>query len=211
MSYLTQDIVKPYVELFEKNGYKWFDDNKPYNMNVFGVRAKGRHVNLFDDFLFLIYRDGRLNWNIHQFAISTDPGVTSLNSPQNSRGTAILVPGQYLGAYKIDKHQGKYDALCQRLGKVKVYRDNNKDDVLDTPDDTSVLHEGMFGINIHRSSVKDSEFVNGWSAGCQVFKKKVDFDYFMALIKYSAALYGNRFTYTLFDERDIEPEEKPAF
>ena len=28
--------------------------------------------------------------------------------------------------YKIDKHQGKYKALCQRNGKVKVYRDGRR-------------------------------------------------------------------------------------
>ena len=56
-------------------------------------------------------------------------------------GTAILVPDQYRGVYKIDTHGGKrrYTALCQRLGPVKIWRDNNRDRI---PDYEGPIHEG---------------------------------------------------------------------
>ena len=44
----------------------------------------------------------------------------------NVKGTAILVPGQYRGAYKIGFHKGKYKALVQAK-PVKLYIDNDKD------------------------------------------------------------------------------------
>jgi hypothetical protein len=37
----------------------------------------------------------------------------------NSKGCAILKEGQYKGVYEIDLHNGKYEAICQRLGPVR--------------------------------------------------------------------------------------------
>ena len=119
----------------------------------------------------------------------------------NVDGTAILVPGQYRGAYKIGLHRGSYEALVQRGSgdKVKVYRDGNKDDILDM--DPEDIAEGRYGINIHKSSSRDegSENVDKWSAGCQVFSKPGSdgFEAFMALCNKSAEIYSDQFTYTL--------------
>jgi len=115
----------------------------------------------------------------------------------NVSGTAILVPGQYRGVYKIGKHRGQYEALVQLGGRVKVYRDRNKDEVLDMNPDTA--DEGYFGINIHKAGTQSTE-VNKWSAGCQVFANEYDFRQFMNLVKRSAELWGETFTYTLVDE-----------
>ena len=117
-----------------------------------------------------------------------------MKSPINLRGTAILVPGQYKGPYMIDKHQGKYEALCQRLGMVAVYRDRNKDDIMDYSD----IHKGMFGINIHKAG-RNSKQGDGWAAGCQVFKRSADVEDFMRICRRGEKALGNTFTYTLFD------------
>lgn len=198
-------MVEPFIQMFESKGYKWFDGNKPYNVNIFGIRTMEAD-NKFDDFMFLVYRDKWLRWVINQYPITTDPGTTSLVYPENIKGTAVLVPDQYLGAYAISRHRGKYDALCQVKDVVTVYRDKDRDKHIDIEEDS--IDRGYFGINIHRSSFYESDRVNGWSAGCQVFKKNADFTEFMARVKLSASIYGNRFTYTLFDENDllIEPE-----
>jgi hypothetical protein len=65
----------------------------------------------------------------------------------NSKGIARLVPDQYRGVYSISLHSGKYQALCQRLGNVTVWRDKNRDLVYDEV----VKDTGMFGINIHKA------------------------------------------------------------
>ena len=58
--------------------------------------------------------------------------------------------------------------------------------------------------NIHRSNpYTESYVVNKWSAGCQVFKKVEDYEKFMDLCGESAKIYGNSFTYTLIDEKDL--------
>ena len=121
----------------------------------------------------------------------------------NSKGCAILVPDQYRGVYKIDGHgKTRYEALCQRGGEVSVYRDANLDHEHDR--DAGTITTGNYGINIHRSrSTGESELVNSYSAGCQVFKNASDFKDFMKLVNKSADKFGNSFTYTLLNEGDI--------
>ena len=65
---------------------------------------------------------------------------------------------------------------------------------------------GKFGINIHKAGENSNE-VNNWSAGCQVFKKSKDFAEFMELVKKQKNLYGNTFTYTLIDKRAVEKKK----
>jgi hypothetical protein len=184
-------------------GYKWFEDaaNKGYDVNIVGVRnsATGKVVtNLFDDILTISFKDDKGVWQYFEWKSTTEPGKKGVQQYHNKNGVARLVPGQYRGVWSIDKHQGKYEALCQRLGNVIVYRDPNKDLVFDeTKTDT-----GMFGINIHKAG-QDSTWVENWSEGCQVFKRVKDFDEFMKICKKAAKIHGNRFSYTLIESKDI--------
>ena len=50
---------------------------------------------------------------------TTLPGLYWLENPMNSKGCAILKEGQYKGVYEIDLHNGKYEAICQRLGPAR--------------------------------------------------------------------------------------------
>lgn len=189
-------IIKGFKELHEQKGYEWFDGNKEYNLNIFSLRSPSIEADTFDDYIFVICRDKNLNWIIKQYEVTTDPGTYHLKNPSNIKGTAILAPGQYKGVYKIDKHKGKYYALCQRNGTVKVYRDNNRDNILDH--DTNMTDTGWFGINIHKAKFETTN-VGPWSAGCTVFKNSSDFDEFMRLCMKASKIYGNKFTYTLFE------------
>ena len=192
-----------FEKLFKKKGYAYFTKGK-YNLNIIGIRSNqgNKITNKYDDYLVVIYNtDNGLKRNIYN--ITTEPGLKLMENPSNVKGTAILAPGQYRGAYKIDKHRGKYDALCQRNKPVKVYRDNNRDKVYDYNPNT--LDTGMFGINIHRSN----EFwtratIDGYSAGCQVFNDPKDFVAFMTIVKKAAEIWGNCFTYTLINEEDLD-------
>lgn len=185
---------------YEKKGYRFFDGGKDYNVNLFGVRVDNPESNRFDDYLCAVYREGG-EWKHHVWSATTDPGRHWLQNPLSPKGTAILMPGQYRSTWKIAKHQGKYEALCQRK-PVKVWRDNNKDDILDYGCEET--QEGLFGINIHRSNPRTQSYlVEKWSAGCQVFQKVDDYNLFMEICNKSAKAFGNSFTYTLFEERDF--------
>ena len=151
--------------------------------------------------MVVIYKIGGV-WITKVYAITTDAGTYWLKNPMSNKGTAILVPNQYRGVYSIDLHNNKYYALCQRNGKVEVYRDNDKDVILDM--DSAKIEKGMFGINIHRSNpFSESLKVDKFSAGCQVFKRVKDFNEFMEICQKSKALWGNSFTYTLIKESDL--------
>ena len=199
----TREQIKDSVE---SKGYKWFNDdsNKGYDVNIVGVRnsSTGKKVtNMFDDVITLSFKDENGVWQYYEWLNTTDPGKKSILEWQKmgiKGGCARLVPGQYRSTWSIDKHQGKYDALCQRHGNVKVYRDSD----LDLEYDENKITEGMYGINIHKAG-QDSTWVENWSAGCQVFKRVKDFDVFMKIIKKASKIHGNKFTYTLLESADI--------
>ena len=132
------------------------------------------------------------------WSATTDPGKKGVQQFSNKKGVARLVPNQYRGVWAIDKHQGKYTALCQRNGNVTVYRDADKNLVFDE----SKLDTGMFGINIHKAG-QDSTWVENWSEGCQVFKRVKDFDQFMKICQQARKIWGNKFSYTLLESTDI--------
>lgn len=188
-----------FEKLFKKYGYAYFT-NGDYNLNIIGIRNLidgTAHKNTFNDILVVEYKkDGE--WIRKMWRFTTDPGQTTLNAPSNSKGTAILVPSQYRSVYALGLHNSKYKALCQRLGPVAVYRDNDKDNRLTF--DATKIEVGSFGINIHRA--KDNattELINGYSAGCQVFKSSNDFNEFMQICELAEKKWGNKFTYTLID------------
>lgn len=189
--------------LFNAKGYKYFS-NGEYNLNIIGIRniVEGNvQDNTFNDFICVSYKESN-HLTKYVWECTTDPGVKALKQPINAKGCAILVPGQYQGAYKIGKHKGQYDALVQ-AAPVKVYRDGNQNDILDF--DSKTIDEGYFGINIHRSNpYTESTIVDMWSCGCQTFKKAADFEMFMTLCKKAAEKYGNSFTYTLITSDDLK-------
>tara|TARA_Y100000310_G_scaffold277497_1_gene295294 strand:- start:13 stop:633 length:621 start_codon:yes stop_codon:yes gene_type:complete len=196
-------IAERLEDILKKKGYLFFDGNKKYNLNIIGIRNDSHDSTKFDDTLLLIYRSKSLDWEVKSYEVTTEPGPAILRKPINQKGTAVLVPGQYRGTYKIDTHGSKnrHTALCQRLGKVKVYRDTDKDS---KPETTGVIEEGMFGINIHRHArLGEKEYVGGSSAGCQVFKDSKQFAEFMELCNTSADFFDNSFTYTLITEEDL--------
>jgi hypothetical protein len=83
-------------------------------------------TNVFDDFLTISFKENS-NWQFFCWNATTDPGKKGVQQFHNKKGVARLVPNQYRTTWAVDKHQGKYDALCQRLGNVTVWRDANKD------------------------------------------------------------------------------------
>jgi hypothetical protein len=189
--------------ILRQKGYRIF--TRPFELNIVGIRSRHTRSNSFDDELHVFYRDSRKKWKYHIFKITTDPGTFWLKEPLASKGTAILAEGQYLDAYGIGMHQGKYYALCQLHKPVTVIRDYNRDAILDFMNGRS--EKGMFGINIHRArAAGETRVIDEFSAGCQVFKDAADFVAFMALCEQHKKLYGNRFTYTLIDFRAMRRE-----
>lgn len=196
--------VDQFVDACLRLNYRCYLSGK-WNVNIFGIRSADTTPNKWNDCIGIVYTDGGEKERIFAVEGTTDPGKTPLMTPVNSKGCAILVPGQYTGAYEIGIHNAAkktaHQALVQRHQPVNVYRDGNRDFNYDMIDST--IERGFFGINIHRASkwgpIDEPDL---YSAGCQVINDPQDFADFMSFVKKSSAVYGNRFTYTLFTEQE---------
>lgn len=137
------------------------------------------------------------------YQITTNPGVYWLNNPISKLGTAVLKPNQWINCWSLGFHQNKSDhrALVQ-TGKVTVYRDNNRDNNYQLNE--SQVETGLFGINIHGSGkLAPSKQIGKWSAGCQVFSNWTHKEEVMDICELFRKTTGNKFTYTLIDEKDL--------
>ena len=183
-------------------GYAFF--TKPLSINIVGIRDTAS-VNEFNGLICVLWIDEQNRTHIEHFPATTKAGIHWLLAPMNKAGTAILIPGQYRGAYKIGKHNRSrpsrtYTALEQKE-PMKYWRDNNKDK---THDYSGKVYEGNHKTNIHRSSTTwMSKFVDKWSAGCQVITGPENWARFLQLCRRSETRYGNSFTYTLLNDHDV--------
>ena len=191
-------------ETMVSKGYKYFTGGD-YDVNIIGVRnsdTKNRVTNAFDDCMTLSYKvEGE--WKFHCYKCTTDPGTHWVENIMREDGVAILKPGQYRGSHKLRLHAGKYLALGQKK-PLLVYRDDNRDNNYDLLEES--VQEGLFGINIHRATGKKggkSTRVDKWSAGCQVIASYDDFEEFLGICKQASDIWGNSFSYTLLESKDI--------
>lgn len=179
-------------DAISKKSYNWYQNE----LNIIGIRntSKGNIVtNYFDDWITMTFRlDNK--WFSYQWEATTDPGRKSMLSFRNPNGVARLIPGQYIHCWELGKHKNQYEALRQ-IGNVRVTRDNDRDLIYDGKQ----IFEGIYGINIHKAG-QNSIIIEDWSEGCQVFKKSLDFESFMEIVKSNGA---QKFTYTLILDTDI--------
>lgn len=190
-------MIPPILQKVRDAGHAVFERGR-YNLNLVAVRSIPGEVNRFDDELHVIFRDHRDQWVDISFACTTDPGLYWMKNPGRRAGTAILKPGQYRGSHRIGQHRGRYTALVQARDVV-VYRDRNRDSEHNFTPGTE--QKGIFGINIHHAG-HDSHRVDRWSAGCTVLANLAEWEIFMSLVRRSAELYGDRFTFTLIEEKN---------
>lgn len=206
---MIKPSVEKIIEVLKSKDYKVYDTPSiEWNVNIVGIRNKNLIPDKFDDTL-VVFHHFLDNWFSYYYPITTDPSIHYLKNPTNSKGTAILLEGQYRGKYLIRKHNGTYYALCQgqneATDKVSVYRDGNRNGSLELQPET--IEEGIFGINIHKgpkNGTWGSDNHERYSAGCQVFADSRHFKEFMQIVRHGEKAFGNKFTYTLLNEKDFQ-------
>lgn len=194
--------LKQIIKAMESKNYAVFKhDTKPFNVNIVGIRSTEIKVNEFNDWIVVFWKyQGK--WSQYWMRCTTLAGLVYLEKPTNPKGCAILCDGQYRSTYALDLHNSKYKALCQRLNEVEVWRDNDRDSEFDFENETKEW--GYFGINIHRASTsKTLAEIDSYSAGCQVIQNPQNFDVFIQILEQSELYWGNKFTYTLLNQKDI--------
>lgn len=218
--------------LYQTLGYPIFDDGKPFNLNIGGIRAANLDGDSFNDFLYCFYRDKEGEWVRQFWPATTDPGLVYLKNPMNPLGCGILKRGFYPKSHGIGLHQQKYRALVQR-GSLTLIRDFNRDNVRDikppdgiTPslriENKNTIREWYvggklvfreetgknFGVNIHHAG-EDSTVIGKWSGACMVHKAITTFDSMMGLVDASLYLRPNLTEqtfltdYALLEEQEI--------
>lgn len=202
---MNTPIVKQAIDAFKRSGYTLFDKGY-YNLNIFGIRGKDRSAGKFDDLICVLYRDESNQWQLFTAPATADPGKHYLKNPLNEDGTAILLPQQCRGAFKLGIHgrswaSGGYEAL-EQVAPMLYIRDNDKNSTLDV---IGRVFRANLKTNLHRASRwKIVGFVEKFSAGCQVVQSYRKFRELIELCKLSIKHgYENSFTYTLFKEEDF--------
>lgn len=193
---LTYKRVK---DVFLKYKYIWFD--KPYDLNMFGLRSNNKTPDSFDDIIGVCWVDGNLKENILTFPATTDPGLFYLKNPINVNGTGILDFGQHRKMWRPGKHKGN-PALVQ-VSPCRAIRDYDRDGELDF--DSQRKETGLFGCNFHRANANGKTTkVGKWSAMCQVPANASDVDAVLALVKKQKQFMGSDFvSYTLLKMSDF--------
>ena len=212
--YNPDSLLPPLLERVRRIGHTVFTRGS-YNLNLIGIRRNVHADGYFTDWLTAHYRDSDGEWTSHWWTGTTDPGLYWLRKPMNVNGTAIVVPGQYPGLWKVGTHKG-YKAF-QQVGEVAVYRDNDRDADLDM--DPATIERGHFGINGHASDgdpwdkydrERTGDLVGQWSAGCQVWASSAAFRHAIRLAEQSAAAgFGSTLTYTLVTDDELNAVELP--
>jgi hypothetical protein len=201
-SAIARALVRKSHAVFEK-------DENPRNLNIVAIRTANPEFDRFRCRL-VHFEKHKGQWSLRSWPITTLPGDHyTLVRLLNPAGVAILAPGQYRGAYALDRHRGIYEALCQRNGPVRVYRDGNRNRVYDM--NPATIQSGMFGINIHSTENPDdgisrnlADRIGSASAGCLVFARVTDFVEARKEWREARTHWGPRFTVTLIDDTDLD-------
>lgn len=151
----TKSEIKKYI----------FNQNK----GITWVRCDDKLTNTFDDF-GVLWVNGEVQ---EVFACSTTAGKHYIQNPITYGG----ITGTAIACQQIVKssHQFKTSAnwkslwlgmpYFQQIKPIQIYRDGNKDSVIDK----KTTQKGLFGINFHQAGL--GNFIDNWSAGCQVVPK----------------------------------------
>jgi hypothetical protein len=190
-------------ESYRHLGYKFKETE--LGLNLYGFRSRNSQSNQFDDKIGCAWKQGGKGY-VYEFNGTTDPGKYWLQNPMKQAGCAILVPGQYLDVYEKGLHAGKYDAFKQ-CAKMAYVRDNDKNTELDfslyrDPEKAkTAIFWDIIGSNLHRASEwQVIQWVEKYSASCQVIQDPKNFKKLIDLRNNSMAVGHKKWDYTLFEE-----------
>lgn len=205
------------ITITEKKYSNWFKDyyitrGLPIQeINIFSIRNEEKQADNFMNDLIGIWDS--ISEIIYIMVGTTDPGkywTESGGAGKYRKGVAHMCYGFHEKIWCVDKHQGKYRALCNRAikgcKKVRFWRDANKDFKKDFGEK---VEYGWIGLNLHRANkwIK-SILVGKWSAGCQVVSDPIDFDKLIQIIC-ASDMYRNTKIPTLFNYNIFAINEAP--
>lgn len=215
---MTQEEINKQIQVLkqvcQKKGYSFFE-NGDYNLNIIAIRENDVFENTFSDTLHIAYKVNNI-WQLMTIPFTTLAGTLGVGGEQNPltaqqtgtgvSGTAVIIEGQYKGAYKfIDTYVGfLWYPYFMQIKPLKYYRDNDKNGIITR----GKIYEGNFGTLLHRMSNNgvESKQVNfwnvGWSQGC-MGSPEPQFKKILPIVRQSVKMYGDLFTLTLLHRNDF--------
>jgi hypothetical protein len=199
----------------KNKGYVVYEEK--YKLNIIGFRNKDNGVvtNAFDEYVNVFYLNENSVWINRTYKVTTVPGFQP-GTKILPNDVAILQLGQYVEQYQIGYHQNRTGSLggavdssgniypehkCLKLATTVVIRSKDSNSY----NFSSKTETGSFGINIHHAGDPQSENVNNYSKGCQVFKQKSAHDEFMRLCENQVKnSKKSTFTYTLVRKSEYD-------
>lgn len=189
------------VEYMKSKGYEVSEGEN--EVNIIHIESRDFIPDTFNDTRMVIkYIDG-VPKIVGSWDCTTTPGIKYTKNPLNSKGAAIIKPGQYR-AHQVGYHKTpSHVALIQTGGPITVYRDYNRDfKRLGDKEDT-----GYFGINYHSTHAGfTGDKVGPYSAGCCTARDWGGHIQFMNIVKSDPRYLANkryRFLSTLILEEDL--------
>ena len=92
-------MIPNVIKASKKKGYTVFEqDDKPFNLNIIGVRADDATTNVFNDRLHICWKY-KGKWTDFNFPVTCDSGLYWLNNPLSKLGTAIAATTFLSGAF----------------------------------------------------------------------------------------------------------------
>lgn len=183
------------------SGFKFYSGK--LNLNFIWERTNDVITNKFTDLLHIAYEDEDNIQRVLTVPCTTKPGLKgSIDSPithEGVTGTAIIMPGQYGGAWEFrdtDKEFSK-NPYFRQIKPIDYWRDGDKDLIVDH---VQQQDDKIFGTHWHVMSNKPPAFqsgnVNNWSLGCM----GCQYEYWQSVIELtrkSIPLHGKYFTGTI--------------
>lgn len=183
--------------LFASKRYAFFTGQ--YNLNIFGIRNRSNNSVYFDDWLYVVYQCDGVD-KVFVCECTLNPGTYWLQNLMDKGGAAIIKEGQYRGVFKLGTYLNK-PALLQ-VGLFTIYRDGNRDNVLDMDNKQTTGNYGLF-MHEHHQPIEDALVIGKSSAGCVVPKRNADFYRVIELCEKQIPIWGNSYTFTVFTENDV--------
>ena len=199
-------LIKEQIrDVFHKNEYFFEEERKPYLLNIVGIRSDFAQAQ-YNDVILVIYRNPKLDWEVLSCVATTEPGQEFYTGIPDLEGISVLMPNQYIDAYEIGHHDlSDYQCLKRAPREVQVFHEPFDQTVLSEFKSAEILR-GNYPVNLHCSTVAvETEVVDSYVAGSQIFRNKTDFNEFMKLCTKHAKRHKDLFTYTLLTEGDLNP------
>jgi hypothetical protein len=202
---MKQPEICEIIRVLEKSNFKIFQ--KPFDINLGGIRTKDNTANTFNDFLFAFCYDDKNGIICRIVEGTTDAGLYYRLNPMNIEGTAIIQHNvQHRGAYQLQDpgkdpsqrgHRGQ--KAFRQVKAMKYWRDANRNKYLDFDGEEKT---GVYYTNGHFMGTIGKN-VNKWSAGCWgTVVEKMDELFEVCQLQVDNGL-GDKFSFSLLHENDF--------